>query len=249
MPVTLAQELSGWRTQIENGLARVQAVRAAPARARPGRHRGRYRHQRAPALRPALLRGAAGDHRHRVPPGAQLLRGAVGAGHGGGALRAAQGARRQPHENRQRPALDEQRAARGPGRNRAAGAAAGQQHHAGQGESGDPGGRGDGRRAGHRQRCDHHHRRAVGQLPAERDAAGNRLQPAHSIGLLANVVAGARRPGDRRLHRERGAPRRGARAQSDPGHRAEPVIGYEKGAAIAKKAYAEGRPIRKWRSR
>ena len=26
MPVTLAQELSGWRTQIENGIARLRAV-------------------------------------------------------------------------------------------------------------------------------------------------------------------------------------------------------------------------------
>ena len=36
-------------------------------------------------------------------------------------------------------------------RDRAAGAAAGQQHHAGQGQSGDPRGRRDGGRAGHRQ--------------------------------------------------------------------------------------------------
>ena len=42
-----------------------------------------------------------------------------------------------------------------------------------------PGGAGGGhddRRAGDRQRCDHHHRRPVGQFPAQRDAAGDRLQ-------------------------------------------------------------------------
>ena len=56
MPVTLAQELSGWRTQIENGLARLAHRRAAPARACAGRHGGRHRHQCAPGVRQALLR-------------------------------------------------------------------------------------------------------------------------------------------------------------------------------------------------
>ena len=46
-----------------------------------------------------------------------------------------QDARREPDEDRERPALDEQRAARRARRDRAAGAAAGQQHHAGQGQS------------------------------------------------------------------------------------------------------------------
>ena len=41
-----------------------------------------------------------------------------------------------------------------------------------------PGVRDDDRRAGHRQRCDHHHRRAVGKFSAQRHAAGDRLQSA-----------------------------------------------------------------------
>ena len=54
----------------------------------------------------------------------------------------------------------------------------GSEHHAGQGQSGGAGVGDDDRRAGDRQRCDHHHRRAVRKFSAQRDAAGDRLQPA-----------------------------------------------------------------------
>ena len=135
--------------------------------ARPGAvglaHAGRERH-RAPAraCEPRLLALAQGGtavgtginahpefgarfaqelaqaHRAcRSPPSANYFESHVHAGCGGGALRPAEDDRRQPDEDRQRPALDEQRAARGARRDRAAGAAAGQQHHAGQGQSGD----------------------------------------------------------------------------------------------------------------
>ena len=109
-----------------------------------------------------------------LQPERQLLRGAVVAGHRGGIVRPAEGRRGQHHEDRQRPALDEQRSARRSRRNRAARAAARQQHHAGQGQPGDPRSRGDGCRAGDRQRRRDHDGRPVGQLPAERDAAGDR---------------------------------------------------------------------------
>ena len=47
MPITLAQELGGWRAQIDKGCARLERGDAAAARARAGRHRGGHRHQRA----------------------------------------------------------------------------------------------------------------------------------------------------------------------------------------------------------
>ena len=129
----------------------------------------------------------------------------------------------------------------GPGRDRPAGAAARQQHHAGQGESGDPRGRRHGGRAGHRQRRHHHHRRPVGKLPAQRDAAGDRLQPAAEHRLLANV---ARALADSAIAGFTVNKARLAEAlDRNPilVTALNPVIGYEKGAAIAKKAYAQGR--------
>ena len=112
MPVTLSQELSGWRTQIENGIARVQAVQPRLLELAQGGTAVGTGINAHPQFGAALLRRAVGDHRAPVPSGAQLLRGHVGAGHRGGAVRAAEGGRGQPDEDRQRPALDEQRAAR-----------------------------------------------------------------------------------------------------------------------------------------
>ena len=60
MPLTLAQELSGWRTQIENGSERLRGCEPRLLRARAGRHRGRHRHQCTRGVRSALLRGALG---------------------------------------------------------------------------------------------------------------------------------------------------------------------------------------------
>ena len=72
----LGQELSGWRTQIENGIERLRCGRAAPAGACPGRHGGWHRHQCAPGVRQALLRGTRRPDRRALRAGAQLLRGA-----------------------------------------------------------------------------------------------------------------------------------------------------------------------------
>ena len=63
MPVTLGQELSGWRTQIEHGMARVEAVEPrlhALAQGGTAVGTGINAH---PRVRQALLRRAAGDHR------------------------------------------------------------------------------------------------------------------------------------------------------------------------------------------
>ena len=84
-----------------------------------------------------------------------------------------------------------------------------------------------------------------GQLPAERHVAGDRLQPAAESrrcsaiacrNLADHALAG--------LHRESRRDSRDALARNPILVTAlNPVIGYERGAAIAKKAYAEGRPI------
>ena len=42
MPITLGQEMGAWRTQLEDGVARLQGLPAAPACAGAGRHRGRH---------------------------------------------------------------------------------------------------------------------------------------------------------------------------------------------------------------
>jgi fumarate hydratase, class II len=73
-----------------------------------------------------------------------------GSGHGGRAQRPTAGPGTDADEDRQRSALDEQRPGRRACRDSAAGAAARKQHHAGQGQSGDPGSGGHGLCAGHR---------------------------------------------------------------------------------------------------
>ncbi len=142
------------------GLAHADRERQrAPARVRAAAA-ARWR-RAAPRSAPASMRTRSSARRSaselarltQIPfqPSRKLFRVAVGAGCGRRAVRAAQGHRREPDEDRQRSALDEQRSAGGPGRDRAAGAAARQQHHARQGQSGDPRGHGHGRRAGDRQ--------------------------------------------------------------------------------------------------
>ena len=62
-----------------------------------------------------------------------------------------------------------------------------------------------------------------------------------SIELLAAGRAGSQH--DRRLHGQRGAGSRALGRNPILVTALNPVIGYEKGAKIAKRAYAEGRPI------
>ena len=64
MPITLAQELGGWQAQIDNAARRLQVGHAAAVRAGAGRHRGRHRHQCAGRIRRGVRappRGAAPD--------------------------------------------------------------------------------------------------------------------------------------------------------------------------------------------
>ena len=64
-------------------------------------------------------------------------------------------------------------------------------------------------------------RRRQRQLPAQRDAAGDRQQPAGVDRTARERDAAARRQGDRRLQGAARPRRRGAGAQSDPGDRAQ----------------------------
>ncbi len=94
-------------------------------------------------------------------------------------------------------------------------------------------------------RCHHHDRRAVGQFPAQRDAAGDCLQPAREHSAARQRIAPARRiarsPASASI-----CARLAEALERNPilVTALNPLIGYEKGAAIAKKAYAEGKPIR-----
>jgi 8-oxo-dGTP pyrophosphatase MutT (NUDIX family) len=64
-----------------------------------------------------------------------------------------------------------------------------------------------------------------------------------SLELLAERQQPPGRQGDRRLHGPRGQARRSPGSQPDPGHRAEPVIGYEKGAASPNRLTPRAVPI------
>ena len=124
------------------------------------------------------------------------------------------------------------------------GLAAGQLDHAGQGQPGDPGGGGDGLRAGHGPPHRDHHCWPERQFPAQRDAAADRVRPARFDPPAGQRHAAAGRPGDRRAQGARATRVREALDRNPILVTAlNPIIGYEKAAAIAKQAYKEGRPV------
>ena len=138
MPMTLGQEASGWRAQIDNAIARLKASEPrlqALAQGGTAVGTGINAHEKFAATFIEELRDF---HRLAAHAGAELLRRHGLAGRGRGNLRPIAHAGRDPHENQQRPASDEQRPAGRTCRTQIAGAATWQQHHAGQGESGDP---------------------------------------------------------------------------------------------------------------
>ncbi len=107
MPVTLGQELSAWKDQIRDNLARINdGLDRLHALAQ-----GRHRHQRAAGIRPGGGPRPGRGHRHRLPADDQPLRRPGQPGHGGGNGRSPQDPGREPDEDQQRSALDEQRAA------------------------------------------------------------------------------------------------------------------------------------------
>ena len=71
MPVTLGQELDGWRAQIDQRSRTAGRHDEAPDCAGAGRHRGRHRHQRASRIRrkvAVLLSEQTGVHLRRPTP-------------------------------------------------------------------------------------------------------------------------------------------------------------------------------------
>ena len=94
MPLTFGQELGAWRTQVEDGVARLQFLPAAAARARAGRHGDRQRHQCARRFRRPRRRAAVAADLARPAPEPRFLRRARRAGHRRRAVRPAAHARR-----------------------------------------------------------------------------------------------------------------------------------------------------------
>ncbi len=204
MPLTLGQELGGWRAQIEDGVARLQGVPASAARPRAGRHGRRHGHQCPSGVR-RERRGAAvaADRRSTCVPARDFFA-ALSSQDTAVEL---SGQLRTLAVSLMKIANDLRWMNSGPlaglARNRAARAAAGQQHHAGQGQPGRPRGGRDGCGPGDRQRRDDHDRWAVGQFPAERDAAGDRVQPAAEHRAAGRRVARARAQRHRGIRGER----------------------------------------------
>ena len=95
--------------------------------------------------------------------------------------------------------------------------AARQQHHAGQGESGCSGSRRHGLRASDGQRRHDRHQRAIGDFPAQRHAAGRRVQLAPELDASLPRSVAARRQSRRRLHGQRSSPCRSGRPEPDSG--------------------------------
>ena len=141
MPLTFGQEFGAWAAQLASARGADRGRAEAPAPPADRRHRDRHRHQCRSALRqgrwPRRCRRCPGT---KLRVGRRQVRGHRRAGRRGRAVRPAQRAGGGADEDRQRPALDEFRAAGRAGRDRAAGVAAGQLDHAGQGQPGDPGG-------------------------------------------------------------------------------------------------------------
>ena len=224
MPVTLGTGTVGLAHADRERRGPAARGGAAPAAAGAGRHGGRHRHQCRPALsRAAFCRALSQADRHRLRAQPTIIsrrcRRRTRRSNCPGQLKVRG---RQPDEDRQRPALDEQRPARRPRRDRAAGAAAGQQHHAGQGQSGDS--RGRRRWSPPRSSATMRRSRIAGQsgnfqlnvmLPV---IAYNLLE---SIRLLANVSRLLADSAIAGFTVNRAAPGRGARAQSDPGDGAQ----------------------------
>ena len=221
MPLTLAQELGGWRAQVDDAIARLQSCR--------------------PRLHSLAQGGTAVGTGINAPPQFAASFAALLSKQTGLDLRPSRdffaslgsqdtavevsGQLRTLAVSLMKIANDLRWMNSGPlgraGRNRVAGTAAGQQHHAGQGQPRRPGGGRDGRRPGHRQRRHDHGCRPVGQFPAERDVAGDSVQPAAEHRAAGQRLARAGPKRDRWIYRQRAADRGGARAQPDAGDRAE----------------------------
>src|SRR5437773_486548 len=151
-------------------------VAAAPGRAADRRHRPRHRPERAAGLRREGRGGAGGRDRAPLRDGAEPLRGDAEPRRRGRDLGRAPHPRRRAHEDRQRPPPAHLGRAHGPERDRAARDAARLEHHAGEGEPGDPRGGEPGGGARDRPRHDHRDRGHEREPGPERDDARHRAR-------------------------------------------------------------------------
>ena len=193
-PVTLGQEFGGYAAQVALRRRAARGDAAAGARAAPRRHRGRHRHQHARRASPPQVDRASSPTTTGLPftEAREPLRGPGRPGRARRAVRAAAHDRRgRPHQDLQRPALDGLRA-------RAPGSAEIHLPDLQPGSSIMPGKVNPVLpeatlmvvRAGHRQRRRDRLRRRVGQLRAQRDAAGDRPQPARVDPAARQRLAG-----------------------------------------------------------
>jgi fumarate hydratase class II len=148
MPVTLGQEMSGWRTQIDHGSARIMEARARlqfVALGGTAVGTGVNAHPRFAQRATRYLSVKSGLE---LRPNANYFEAMSSQDTAVELSGSAPHAGRLADEDLERSASDEQRPAGRAGRDRAACAPTWQQHHAGQGEPGDSRGRDDGGRAG-----------------------------------------------------------------------------------------------------
>ena len=153
VPVTLGQEFSGYARQVEAGIERVKATLPRLGELAIGGTAVGTGPQRARRLRRASGRRAErADRPGRIARRGKSFRGAGGARRAGRGVRRAAHHRRFADQDRQRHPVDGLGPADRSRRDPAAGSAAGQLDHAGQGQPGDPRSRHAGGRAGDRQR-------------------------------------------------------------------------------------------------
>ena len=243
-PVTLGQELGGYAAVVDRARERIEAV-LPRVRELPlgGTAVGTGINAPAGFAAQTIAPAQRGDRRavHRGP---RPLRGA------GRARRDRRAERRPPHvrrragEDLQRPALDGQRPDHRPGRDPPRRPPAGVEHHARQGQPGDPRGDADGLRPGHRQRRRDRLRGRVRLVRAERDAAGDRPQHpgVRAAARHARAACSPRCVDGITADRER--MRRYAESSPSVVTPLNKYVGYESAAKIAKQALADGATIR-----
>ena len=147
LPVTVGQEMRAWRSQVSDAAARIEGARGRLHRLALGGTAvgtGVNAHPEFASRAIARLAARTGIAFVAAPDRFASLAGQDAAVElSGGAARRG----RRPAQDLERPALDELGPARRPRRDLAAGAAAGVEHHAGEGEPGHPGSGRDGRDA------------------------------------------------------------------------------------------------------
>ena len=217
VPMTLGQEFAAYGITLAEDRAPAPGGPAAAARAEPGRHRDRHRTQRPPRV-PAHV---AIEHLREIT-GIPTLVSAAGSGRGDlrcrrlrPAVRCAQAGRGEAVQDVQRPAAAVVRSARRVQRDQPAGPSGRVEHHAGQGQPGDPRGGQPGRLRGDRQRRHRHHGRRGRAVAAQRLRADHRALPVRQPGPPGAAAAVTGGTVHRRHHRQpRTAPRRGSRTRS-----------------------------------